>query len=243
MPAFINLLFPRRKTCAWCGRPVDRGLFCPQCHQELYSWQEKYHPCRYCGRLLAAGRGAVCRQCREELPPFRRARAVGAYRGILKELIWAFKYQGRRSLAAPLGQLLAGVVVRELGSARPHLVIPVPLTAARLQARTFNQAELLARALGRELGLAVSGQALARMRETAPQVGLSRRERWQNLAGAFQVQEPALVKGHRLLLVDDVMTTGATAAACTGALLAAGAAVVEVVTLATGIDSIANISP
>lgn len=240
---FADLLFPRGKTCAWCGRPAGRGAFCRQCYGELFSWREQYQPCRYCGRLLSKTRGATCRQCRDESPPFRRARAVGVYRGILKDMIWALKYQGRRSLAVPLGHLLAGVVVTAFGSSRPGLVIPVPLTAARLQARTFNQAELLARTLGRELGLAVSGQALARVRETAPQVGLSRRERWRNLAGAFQVQEPALVKGQRLLLVDDVMTTGATAAACTGALLAAGAAGVEVVTLATSIDSIANISP
>ncbi|MDN5362222.1 MAG: hypothetical protein PWP70_1269 [Moorella sp. (in: firmicutes)] len=243
MSMFADLLFPQGKVCAWCGRPVGRELLCTECRREVYSWREEYHPCRYCGRLLPAGQGDTCRHCQEERPPFQRARAVGAYGGILKEIIWALKYQGRRSLAGPLGILLAGVVLKELGPESPQLLIPVPLTAARLQSRSFNQAELLARALGRELGLAVAGQALVRVRETAPQVGLSRQARWQNLAGAFRVPEHGLVRGRRLLLVDDVLTTGATAVACTAALLSAGATSVRVVTLATGLEVIANISP
>ncbi|MGI9861399.1 phosphoribosyltransferase family protein [Moorella naiadis] len=158
-------------------------------------------------------------------------------------MIWALKYQGRRSLAGPLGLLLAGLALKELGDVVPQLLIPVPLTPARLQSRGFNQAELLALSLGRELGLVVTGRVLARVRETTPQVGLSRQARWQNLAGAFQVLESGLIRGRRLLLVDDVLTTGATAVACTVALRAAGAVSVRVVTLATGFEAIANISP
>ncbi|GEA17918.1 ComF family protein [Moorella sp. E306M] len=234
----FSWLFPRSKSCVWCGRPAPGGCFCTACRQQLLAWRQHYRPCLYCGRLLPLGKETTCRQCREELPPFQRARAAGPYQGLLKEMIWAFKYQGRRSLANPLGRLLAGVVVRELGSGRPDLVIPVPLTGARLRMRAFNQAELLALALGQELGLPVDGDVMSRIRETAPQVNLSRRSRWQNLAGAFQVTAPRKITGRRLLLVDDVLTTGATASACTHALLAAGADGVAVVTLATGIENL-----
>lgn len=236
-------VFPRGEVCAWCGRPLRQGPFCGQCQQQILAWQEKYRPCRYCGRFVPLDRETVCRQCRLERPPFLKARAVGSYQGLLKEMIWALKFQGRRSLANPLGRLLAGVVLRELGPVRPDLVVPVPLTGKRLRSRTFNQAELLALALGQELGLAVTGKVLFRVRETAPQVNLSRRSRWQNLAGAFKVVLPDRVAGRRLLLVDDVLTTGATAAACTRALEAAGAAGVYVVTVATGIENLLDISP
>ncbi|MBC7325872.1 MAG: ComF family protein [Moorella sp. (in: Bacteria)] len=236
-------VFPRGEACAWCGRPLRRELFCGQCQQQILAWQEKYRPCRYCGRLVPLEGGTVCRQCRLERPPFLKARAVGSYEGLLKEMIWALKFQGRRSLANPLGRLLAGVVLRELGPLRPELVVPVPLTGNRLRSRTFNQAELLALALGKELGLAVMGKVLVRVRETAPQVNLSRRSRWQNLAGAFKVVLPERVAGRCLLLVDDVLTTGATAAACTRALASAGAAGVYVVTVATGIENFLDISP
>lgn len=240
---FTSWIFPQGKACAWCGRPGQQGRFCSACRHQFLAWQQQYQPCHHCGRLLPLGREGACHQCREELPPFRKARAVGPYQGLLKEMIWALKYQGRRSLAGPLGNLLAGVVMKELGTGRPDLVIPVPLTKKRLRARTFNQAELLALALGQELGLPVQGEVLLRVRETAPQVNLSRRSRWQNLAGAFKIADPAGIAGRHLLLVDDVLTTGATASACTHALLAAGDDAVFVVTVATGIENLPEVSP
>ena len=230
-------LFPRGKVCAWCHRQLrHQGDFCRRCRQELQSWVGAYHPCRYCGRLVPLDREPFCRQCREAKPVFQKARAAGPYRGLLKAMIHSLKYQGRRSLAVPLAQLLGGVVLDELNSGRPDLVIPVPLTAARLQARGFNQAELLARALAAELGLSLAGKALSRVKETAPQINLSRRQRWENLRDAFRVVEAELINGSFVLLVDDVLTTGATASACTQALLAAGAANVIAVTLATGVE-------
>mgnify|MGYP000852637692 CR=1 FL=1 len=234
---FTSWLFPRGKLCVWCRRPVGRELFCNQCRRQLHSWQNKYRPCKHCGRLLpVTGNEMVCQQCREVLPVFKKARAVGPYQGLLKEMIRSLKYQGRRSLAAPLGRLMAGVVVNEPAASRPDLVVPVPLTATRLQARGFNQAELLARALGHEIGLPIDSVVLQRIKETAPQVKLSRKYRWDNLSGAFKVIKPETVAGRYLLLVDDVLTTGATASACTQSLLLAGAARVTVVTLATGVE-------
>jgi ComF family protein len=229
-------LFPRGKVCAWCGRPLRQGILCRYCRQELQAWEGVYHPCRHCGRLLPVDKEPLCRQCREVIPVFHKARALGPYQGLMKAMVHSLKYQGRRSLAVPLGQLLAGLVLREQNSRRPDLVVPVPLTANRLQTRGFNQAELLARVLAAELGLPLAAAALTRIKETAPQFNLSRQQRWENLSAAFKVAEPDLIKGRCLVLVDDVLTTGATASACTRTMLAAGAATVTVITLATGVE-------
>lgn len=232
----MKWLFPRPNTCVWCGRPASGRDFCSACRQQLKGWRGFYRPCLYCGRLLPKEGEKICGHCRQKPPPFTMARAVGPYQGLLKEMIWAFKYQGRLSLAAPLGRLLAQVVVAEMGSWYPELVVSVPLTPGRLKARSFNQAEFLGRSLAAELGLAFDGSIISRTKETAPQINLSREKRWQNMAGAFHIEVPEKIKGRSLLLVDDVLTTGATACACTGALMKSGSGGVAVVTLATGIE-------
>ncbi|MDN5347771.1 MAG: hypothetical protein PWP65_1335 [Clostridia bacterium] len=242
----FKLLAPRRQICPFCARPTGGQTLCASCRALLADWKKKYAPCPRCGRLKAvgdrtrrgdpaAGNGRICPQCREESPPFRLARAAGPYLGVLKEAIQDFKYNGRRSLAGPLGKLMAEVLVHEKSFGRPEVLIPVPLAPARLQERAFNQAELLAGSLGAVLGLKVQGDVLSRVWETPPQVGLTRRERLANLRGAFRVLKPVVIRGRGVLLVDDVLTTGATASECARVLLAAGAREVSVITVATGI--------
>ncbi|MDK2820471.1 MAG: hypothetical protein PWP31_436 [Clostridia bacterium] len=232
----LNLLFFKGKFCTWCGRPFRYGAFCHNCLEKLDYSKQQLKPCKYCGRFLPLNSSDICSQCQVELPVFHKARAVGAYRGILKEMIWELKYKGRRSLVKPLGQLLANITIKALRTERPHIIVPVPLTKFRLRARTFNQSELLALALGKELGISVGNDILIRTKETIPQAGLSRQQRWRNLAGAFRVKEPSKIRGSHLLLVDDVLTTGATASVCTHFLLGSGAVKITVVTLATGIE-------
>ncbi|MCG0277433.1 MAG: ComF family protein [Thermanaeromonas sp.] len=184
------------------------------------------------------GRGVsqqLCPQCQEEKPPFRLARAVGPYRGMLKDVILDFKYKGRRSLSQPLGYLLAQVVAAEPLFGKPQVIIPVPLARQRLKERAFNQAELLAREVGRLLGLKVAEGVLLKERDTVPQAGLGRKERWINLKDTFALKRASIIEGQDVLLVDDVLTTGATVTACTIVLLQAGARSVSVATLATGI--------
>ncbi|MGB9662704.1 MAG: ComF family protein [Moorellaceae bacterium] len=218
-----------------CGRSgVEKGV-CPVCEEKLRVWQEEWVPCRLCGRLLRRANGAdLCLQCGEEGPPFRLARAVGPYQGELRRAILEFKYRGRRSLARPLGYLLAGVVADEPLYGSPQVVIPVPIAGPRLRERAFNQSELLAREVGRILGIRVIDKVLIKVRHTPPQTGLHRRDRLLNLQGSLELGETSTVAGRDVLLVDDVLTTGATAAACTMALLQGGAKSVAVVTVATG---------
>ncbi len=180
-----------------------------------------------------------CGLCLQGAFVFEQARSFGRYEGVLRSLIHHLKYDGFRPLARPLGTYLANTVQR-LDAPFFDLVLPVPLHAKRQRRRGFNQAALLAAALSAELsevrakvrGIRVSAEDCVRMRDTRPQTGLRAPERRKNVDGAFEVPRPERVHSRRLLLVDDVITTGATVNACAQALLDAGARSVSVVTLA-----------
>jgi len=144
----------------------------------------------------------------------------------LAAAVHGLKYRCRRRVAAALGPLLAA----RYPYGTDGLLVPVPLHVNRLRTRGFNQALLLARALGRHRGLEVTARALVRLRDTHIQPGLSAVERQRNLRGAFAVRSPDTVTGRHVVLIDDVLTTGATADACASSLCAAGAARVDVFT-------------
>lgn len=228
-------LFPARSTCWLCQGPADGGGLCPHCRQEIDRWKRIYYPCHRCGRLQVEKR-SWCPDCAWHMPPFRQARAVGPYTGDLRRAIGRLKYRGEAWLAAEAAELMAQVVAE--GNLGAEVVVPVPLHARRQHERSYNQAELLGRELARLLGLQVDPRALVKVRATAPQVGLTRVERLENLRDAFAPGPQAqFVAGGAVLLVDDVLTTGATARQCSLALLAAGAREVNVVTLATAVIS------
>jgi ComF family protein len=159
---------------------------------------------------------------------FDAAYSFGPYDGKLRSLIHLLKYSGVRTLAKPLGRHLSLALPRE---ERFDLVIPMPLHWLRLWRRGFNQSGLLAREIARRNGIPLRN-AVRRTRLTSPQAGLSNSKRRVNVAGAFAVRRKSSVEGLRILLVDDVMTTGATASACASALKKAGARHVALLTLA-----------
>jgi len=154
---------------------------------------------------------------------------------LLARAVWHLKYRNMRMLAAPLGDRMADTLGRTAETAllaRNHpLLIPVPLHPRRLRERGYNQAELLARRLAGTV-LAVASDALVRTRHTTPQVGSGRTERREHMAGAFACLRPELVRGQRVLIVDDVCTTGATIQDCARALRTAGASSVAAAVLA-----------
>lgn len=232
-----ELLYPHEGRCPLClGRVASDGPICPACKTQLFAWQYRYAPCTVCGRLLP--RPGLCRDCRRERPPFLWARAAGPYEGALRWAIHRFKYAGRRYLARPLGHLLnealedaATVFHTELPPF--DFIVPVPLHPRRQKQRSFNQAALLAAELAALRGLSLADSMVIRTRQTLPQVGLRRPERLANLTGAFAAVPGVTLENRRVLLVDDILTTGATLSACSEALLAAGASAVCAVTVAT----------
>jgi len=226
-----DLLLP--PACLLCGERLPHGApaseFCPGCQAGL----PQPAPAR-CPVCAVAYQTPIpsrhhCENCLRHQPPFTRVHAVGPYAGTLQEAIQHFKYRGQLPLERPLGRLLADTVLK--GTAhRPELVVPVPLHRHRLRDRGYNQALQLARQVGRQIKAPVAPDLLRRVRDTATQQGLDAVARRSNLRDAFAVTQP--LSGQRLLLVDDVLTTGTTARECARVLLAAGAAGVEVAVLA-----------
>ncbi|MCS6953304.1 MAG: phosphoribosyltransferase family protein [Bryobacterales bacterium] len=210
---------------------MSRVPVCPQCLAAPLPLSAEFF-CVACGTpflnrypLDEHGR---CALCRSGLRGFDAAYSFGAYESVLRELIHLFKYGGVQTLARPLGEYLMRALPREH---RFDALVPMPLHWLRRWRRGFNQAELLAREVSRRSGIPVL-KPVRRVRATRAQTGLSHSARRQNVLGAFRVRRKARLAGLRLLLVDDVMTTGATAAACALALKRAGAAYVALLVVA-----------
>jgi ComF family protein len=178
-----------------------------------------------CAIPFASEHARVCGQCLKKPPPFSRVITYGLYEGVIREAINQFKFYGLRRLAKPLGNLLLGFDFPAVDG-----VIPVPLTIRRLRERGFNQSLLIARIIAKEIRVPLLMDVLVKKNETPPQIGLTARERLLNLRNAFAVK--GNVKGLRLLLVDDVMTTGATVTECSEQLMKSDAEEVIVMTLA-----------
>jgi ComF family protein len=174
----------------------------------------------------------LCSDCLSDIHQFDRARAAGIYRGLLREIIQRFKYEGKTFLARPLAQLVTHIAAGLADYQDLKLIIPVPLHPRRLRQRGFNQASLLARQLGSNLGLPVDYSLLKRSRWTEPQTGLSRKQRAKNVKGAFALINQKKVGGKGVLLLDDVITTGETVNQCVRVLKAGGARKVVVLTVA-----------
>jgi ComF family protein len=176
---------------------------------------------------------ALCQRCRETRDAFEVARAVLRYRdgGVARAAILLCKHAGGRGLLRHLAALMARDAPPDLMQRKWDAVVPVPLHWRRRWQRGFNQADVLARAVGGRYGLPVQRRCLARVRATPPQHGDPATRRW-NVRDAFRVRGPRRIAGQRLLLVDDVFTTGATANACAATLRDAGAATVGVLALA-----------
>jgi ComF family protein len=226
-----DAVWPRQ--CEACDRalaPGERGCLCPSCVASITPPTPPL--CERCGAPVGRAAG-LCPSCRRSPPAFAAACALGLYlpaadgHNPLATAVQRLKYAGRRVVAATLGELLAERYPFGPGA----LLVPVPLHRTRLRMRGYNQALLLARFLARERGLPLAPRALARRRPTAAQAGLDAVGRRANLRDAFAVASPAIVAGRAVVLVDDVLTTGATADACARALLGAGATGVSVYTV------------
>jgi ComF family protein len=221
--------------CLGCGALVgDAGTLCAACWEGI----EFLGPpqCAACGHPFEyeAGDGALCAACAATPPLYDRARSVFRYDDKSRGLILGFKHADRTHSAPAFGRWLVRAGDDLLKDA--DLLVPVPLHRWRLFQRRYNQAALLTRAMAKQAGVGIepSPDLLLRRRRTPSQGRFSRAERMRNVAGAFTLRpdERARIEGKRVLLVDDVLTTGATVTACTRTLLDAGAGAVDVLTLA-----------
>lgn len=219
--AGVDWLFP--PCCGGCDRSGSR--WCEVCDQSVHLLQPPY--CRICSEPTNGAE--LCRRCRKQLPGFASLRSWAIFEGPVKNALHKLKYRRDLSLGLVFGQRLARLY-RRLGWA-VDLVVPVPLGKEREAERGYNQAALMARPLALECGLNYSPIALRRVRETQSQVGLTWEERQDNVRGAFLARR-ALVQGKRVMLVDDVATTGSTLDACAQALREAEAQQVFALTLA-----------
>ncbi len=218
--AAVRWLFPAR--CAGCRQLGT--VWCLQCQAQTHVLQEPV--CAHCGYPLAEPK-AECPACQHHHFDFAQARAWGSYAGPLRRAILKLKHKRNAELGAALSRNLVAVIPRQWNV---DAVVPMSLSARRGAQRGFNPVELLAAPLAQQLGLPMVTGVLARQRDTLPQMTLSLEQRWANVQNAFVGQAGAA--GRRVMLVDDIMTSGATAQAAARALRSAGAETVYVLALA-----------
>ncbi|MCC6157564.1 MAG: ComF family protein [Deltaproteobacteria bacterium] len=227
----FDTIFP--PVCVLCGGLAagpDTGV-CARCDAALPRILPPY--CRVCGAPFESGLASrACLDCMSDPPPYALARAPLRYEGEARRSILAFKFRLGVHRARGFADLLASVVSMGVTWSDFDIAAPVPLHPRRLRERGYNPPLLIARRLLRQTPVALRPELMQRVRDTPPQRGLSRAGRRDNVRSAFAVRDGETVAGLRVLLIDDVLTTGATAAECARVLMRAGAARVGVVTLA-----------
>ncbi|MFO1104395.1 MAG: double zinc ribbon domain-containing protein [Methylocystis sp.] len=236
--AFLDLVYP--PSCLVCRKAVAaHGAICAECWRDIAFIERPY--CERLGTPFErdlAQPGLISLEAAANPPAFGRARAVARYDSDkARALAHRLKYYDRLELADPIGRWMARAGAELLAEA--DVIVPIPLHRLRLLARRFNQSAALAQAISRESAVPAEMMALERVKPTAPQVGLTRAQRAANLSGAFRVSPDRAdaIIGRNVVLVDDVLTTGATANAAARALLRAGAARVDLLVFARAVTS------
>lgn len=224
----INYLYP--STCPSCENITDNYHHAPFCTR-CWSGIKKYSgpSCKICSTPFSSEYADCCARCLEQEPFFSKVQSFGTYDNVLATAINLYKFHSIKRLSKPLGTLLLELEIR-----RVDAIIPVPLSIEKLRERGFNQSLLLAKIVSDKHNVPLIINGLLKKKDTSPQIGLSAKERASNLRGAFEAVQD--FSGHTLLLIDDVMTTGATANECSKQLLRAGAKEVMVLTLARAGD-------
>lgn len=228
------MLYPR--TCIGCGKPSPETFryLCWDCWSEAARIEPPF--CGLCGDPVAGSieHDYICYSCSGEKPFFDAARSVIRYDGVMGEALRQLKYEKALWLACDMAELLLSCLQAEYPGREFDLVVPVPLHHVRRRDRSYNQSSVLAYELAKRLHCRMSLGILRRIRPTATQTNLTAAQRLSNVNNAFQSQRKKWLAGRRVLLVDDVMTTGATVNACARALKKGGATSVHVLTVARG---------
>jgi ComF family protein len=236
--ALVSLILPA--PCRICRQILDTGSPTPFCHECMSALKQTLPEplCAQCGRPIVSAAVAEgislpqCHLCRYGMYAFDLARSFGAYTTRMSRAILQLKYGNVAPLGGWFARRLAGLVERQPQDFAADAVVPVPLDQGRLRERGYNQAELIAKPLARLLGIPFRSYLLVRTRPRPNQLRLTRRERWETVRGAYATHKRAQVDKLRVILVDDVFTTGATLDACSRALKGAGATRVVGLTVA-----------
>lgn len=234
----LDLLFPR--VCSLCNEPLgdshlDEAL-CDDCRQTIAAWERA--PCPRCARPLPRGAGnesAACPVCRQANYRFERTTAVGQYRGLMRDAVLRVKRPGEEALTLALGRLLANLLLLRQDHPSPDVIVPVPMHWTRRLIRGVNGPELLAESLSRSLQIPVEPRLIRCRRRTRKQGTLVPTQRRRNVRRAYEAGSRVGLNAAHVLLVDDVMTTGATANEISRELRRGGAARVSLAVLARGI--------
>jgi len=234
MKRMLDIMFPRR--CVGCGvsSPETFRHICWECWSDTARVEPPF--CARCGDPVAGAveHDFICYACSAEQPAFDAARSAARYAGVAGEALRKLKYEYALWLVPDLAEVLHLCLKAEYPDRTFDLVVPVPLHHIRRRERGFNQSGALARELARRLGVRIRSRALRRIRPTTTQTHLTAKGRLSNVKNAFQPAKGNRLQGRSVLLVDDIMTTGATVNACAKALKKGGAAAVHVVTVARG---------
>jgi ComF family protein len=223
--------------CVACREPVDGDGVCAACWAKLSFIAPPFCPRLGIPFVYDPGPDMLSMEAIANPPAYTRARAAVRYDDVARTLVHALKYQDRTDLAPAMGRWMARAGRELLEEA--DVLVPVPLHWKRGWSRRYNQSGALARVIERQTGVKLSSEALRRVRPTQQQIGLSRKERASNVQGAFKVaaDRQSLIHGRRVVLIDDVLTSGATVDACARALLRAKAASVDVLVFARVVDT------
>ncbi len=234
LSGMLDLLFP--PVCGGCGNTIDTapGHICWDCVGALQLIQAPF--CSICGDPVDGfiTHDYICSWCRRETPHFEMARSAARYRGSLRKVLHSFKYEHAAWLTWDLANMMLACFKANYGIVDVDAVVPVPLHPVREVWRSYNQAHLLATRLAAMLGKTVVAGCLKRVRMTGKQTNLTATDRRDNVRKAFEGRMHSWLEGRTILLVDDVMTTGATVQEASRALKDAGAARVYVITVARG---------
>jgi ComF family protein len=237
LTALTELLFPT--LCLSCNKVLlERSghPFCPDCYAGIRFIAAPL--CPVCGIPYPAEESPdhVCGDCLLKKRHIGSARSLGIYESVLHDVIHAFKYGGNLTLGEQLGRLMAEHTYPSFRIRDYTLILPVPLHSRRLRQRGFNQSVILAREISRRHGVAMDFRTLRRIVDTESQAGLKKEERRSNIRKAFNLKDPERIRGQKILLVDDVYTTGSTLSECAKTLLKEGAEAVGALTLARAIQ-------
>lgn len=225
-----DCFYPPR--CPVCDEILSPGvLVCPPCEKEV---RPVFEPvCKKCGKPLEDARREYCGDCAQRKHIYKQGKAVFVYRTGIKKSMYRFKYSNRREYAAFYAKCAAEIHGDWIRKKRVEVIVPVPMYIGKKRRRGYNQAEVFARALGKEMGIPVDAKLVKRVRNTTPQKELSNKERQRNLKKAFQLTQD-IVKYSKILLVDDIYTTGSTMDAVADTLLSGGAVDIYYICISIG---------